>query len=385
MNFPASTDRVEIALLLSEKRFRDAFEFAAHGMALIGLDGSYLKVNKAFCTIVGYSQEELVLSDFQSITHSDDLDSNVANMHRLLRGEIPSYQAEKRYLHKQGHTVWAHLSLSVVHDHTGAPLYLVSQIQDTSEQKRAEEALAMSYAEMEQRVKDRTAELGEAYTTLRRYAQHQQQIKEHERRSFARELHDELGSGLTALKMGLVWLSKNLAADRVHLEEKIASLSNLTDRTLDTVRRISQDMRIGLLDDIGLVAALDWQIKEFSKRSGIGYEWHPDERAEEFAFRHDVGTALFMICKEALTNVSRHANATKVIVRLSVGPGIVLSIEDNGKGIDEERVANRQSFGLLGMRERLFPYDGTLEISGDKERGTMIRAIIPEAREEAAR
>jgi two-component system sensor histidine kinase UhpB len=377
MDFTSSTNRVEIALLLSEKRFRDAFEFAAHGMALVGLDGSYLKVNKAFCEIVGYSQEELILANFQSITHPDDLASDLENVRRMLRGEIPSYQVQKRYRHKQGQTVWALLSASMVRDHTGGPLYFVCQIQNISEQKRAEERLARAHAEMEQRVRDRTAELDAAYTTLHRYAQHQQQLKEHERRAFARELHDELGGILTVLKMGLAWLSKNPTAEGIKVEEKIASLSDLTDRSLDVVRKISRDMRIGLLDDVGLVAALDWQVKEFSKQSAIACEWLTNHTAEEFPFSHDLGTALFRICQEALTNVSRHAEATRVTVKLTVGDCIALSIQDNGKGITAEQIANTQSFGLLGMKERLFPYDGTLVITNTEEHGTIIRAIMP--------
>ena len=140
------TERVQAegALRESQERFRHAFEGAAIGMALVGIDGRFLKVNRSFVEMLGRSEQELIATDFQAITHQDDLDVGLNYMQAMLAGEIGSCQFEKRYLHKLGHDVWALLSFSLLRDPDGSPLYFVSQVQDITERKRAEEALRAS-------------------------------------------------------------------------------------------------------------------------------------------------------------------------------------------------------------------------------------------------
>src|SRR5215216_4207524 len=133
--------RAESALRESEQRFRGSFERAATGMALVGTDGRFLRVNRSLCEILGYTERELLRKTFQEITHPDDLDADLDQVRRMLDGEIRTYQMEKRYIHKEGHVVWALLSVSMVHDEEGEPLYFVSQIQDISERKALEERL----------------------------------------------------------------------------------------------------------------------------------------------------------------------------------------------------------------------------------------------------
>src|SRR5918997_5334082 len=133
--------RAESALTESEQRFRGSFESAATGMALVGTDGRFLRVNRSLCEILGYPERELLEKTFQKITHPDDLEVDVEHLRRLLARKIRTYQTEKRYLHQDGHVVWALLSVSVVHDEEGEPLYFVSQIQDVSEHKVLEERL----------------------------------------------------------------------------------------------------------------------------------------------------------------------------------------------------------------------------------------------------
>lgn len=145
--------RTELALRESQERFSKAFNEAAIGMALVAPDGRWLEVNRALCEIIGYSAVELRNSNFQAITHPDDLEADVTLVHRLLRGEIPNYQMEKRYIHKQGHVVWILLSVSLVHDSLGTPLYFISEIQDITERKRAEVALRESEALLQEVLK----------------------------------------------------------------------------------------------------------------------------------------------------------------------------------------------------------------------------------------
>lgn len=127
------------ALRESEEGFRGAFDFAAIGMALVAPNGQWLQVNRSVCEITGYTADELLSRTFQDITHPDDLRTDLAFVHQMLAGEIRTYQMEKRYFHKAGHVVWILLSVSLVHDAHGAPLYFISQIQDISQRKRAEE------------------------------------------------------------------------------------------------------------------------------------------------------------------------------------------------------------------------------------------------------
>src|SRR5713226_9840359 len=137
---PSSSEsrRMELELRESEERFRGAFESAAIGMALVAPDGRWLRVNPSLCRIVGYSPEELLATTFQAITHPEDLDTDVEFAQRMLGGSIPHYQMEKRYFHKDGHLVWILLSVSLVRDADGRPLYFVSQIQDIGARKQAE-------------------------------------------------------------------------------------------------------------------------------------------------------------------------------------------------------------------------------------------------------
>src|SRR5215217_1515337 len=136
--------KFESALRESEQRFRGSFERAATGMALVGTDGRFLRVNRSLCEILGYTERELLRKTFQEITHPDDLDADLDQVRRMLDGEIRTYQMEKRYFHKEGHVVWALLSASVVHDEEDEPLYFICQIQDVSERKKVEKAIIES-------------------------------------------------------------------------------------------------------------------------------------------------------------------------------------------------------------------------------------------------
>ncbi|WP_220634312.1 sensor histidine kinase [Georgfuchsia toluolica] len=225
--------------------------------------------------------------------------------------------------------------------------------------------------------KNRTLQLDlmRSQEQLRELSSHLQFAKEQERARIARELHDDLGSTLTAIKIDLMRLRGGLPAERADLAQKIDSASSLLDHAMDTVRNVSQSLRPGILD-YGLQAAIEWQTQEFEERLGITCELHC--HADIVSLDADASTALFRIFQETLTNISKHANATKVIVTL-IGDDemVLLEVEDNGHGIATRDMDKVGSFGIRNMRERVGALGGEIEIEGNVDRGTRVCVTIP--------
>ncbi|HSH93374.1 MAG TPA: PAS domain-containing sensor histidine kinase, partial [Roseimicrobium sp.] len=215
---------------------------------------------------------------------------------------------------------------------------------------------------------------------LRQLAARGQEIREEERISIARELHDELGQAMTLLTIDLAWLSTRIGKT-VHseakppLEEKICSMEQSVQSTLVIIRRILCALRPPLLDELGLREAIDWQMQEFSKRVGIRYDL--DSMPITLLSNASV-TAVFRIFQEVLTNVARHARASKIkIVLRESSKGFVMQVEDNGVGFSEAKSPKSNSFGILGMRERAWSVGGELEIGGRPGQGTTVILRIP--------
>ena len=203
---------------------------------------------------------------------------------------------------------------------------------------------------------------------------HIEQVKEQERTRIAREIHDDLGGNLTAIKMALSMLTERLPADQPQLLERAAYVDALVDRSIDAVHRISLDLRPAMLD-FGLVAALEWQSGEFEKQNGISCAF--TSNAKEIDLSNDHATALLRMLQEALTNIAKHAGASQVTVRLQrLSDGITLSIADNGRGILPTERSKPGSFGLRGMSERAKALGGTMELSGAAGGGTVVTVKI---------
>jgi len=211
---------------------------------------------------------------------------------------------------------------------------------------------------------------------LRALAGRLQSVREQEQIRIAREIHDGLGQVLTGLKMDLTWLEGKLLADQKPLIEKIASMYRLIDDTIHSVRKIASGLRPEVLDEAGLAAAIGWQAKEFQLRTGI--RCMVDVPPESDGLDPERSTAVFRIFQEVLTNVARHANATRVDVHMRLDADLLkLQIQDNGKGITPAEIQNPKSLGILGMRERVLPFDGRIEISGIRGKGTQVAVSIP--------
>jgi PAS domain S-box-containing protein len=211
---------------------------------------------------------------------------------------------------------------------------------------------------------------------LRELSRFLESVREDERTRLAREMHDELGQTLTALKIDLSWLARRLLQERQPLLEKTASMGELIDEAIQTVKRIATELRPGVLDDLGLADAIEWQTQELGKRTDITFRFNA--YPEQVIVDRDRSTAIFRICQEALTNVVRHADATRVSVSLKKGSSrISLRIRDNGKGVEESQTLDPGALGLLGMRERARDWGGEVAITGAPGKGTLVVVSIP--------
>jgi signal transduction histidine kinase len=211
---------------------------------------------------------------------------------------------------------------------------------------------------------------------LRALARQLQSVREEERSRIAREIHDELGQALTGLKMDLSWIAKRLPAGNEPLAEKAGAMFSLIDGTIGAVRRIATGLRPEVLDQLGLAAAIRWQAREFQVRTGI--RCYVDVPVNGIALDAERSTAVFRIFQELLTNVTRHAAATRIDVALRAREAaLVLEVGDDGKGIDAAQLTSAKSLGLIGMRERVVPFGGRVEISGIPGKGTRALVSIP--------
>ena len=211
---------------------------------------------------------------------------------------------------------------------------------------------------------------------LRALAVRLQSVREEEWTRIAREIHDELGQELTGLKMDLTWVAKKLPLDQKALAAKIGSMFDVIDGTIQSVRKIATRLRPEVLDELGLGPAIDWQAKEFQKRSGI--RCRLSLPSDALGLDRERSTAAFRVFQELLTNIARHANATRIDVAMQVDSGaLVLAVEDNGKGMDESVIFSPKSLGLLGMRERVLPFGGKVEFARAGDQGTRVTVSIP--------
>jgi PAS domain S-box-containing protein len=360
------------ALRESEELFRTSFENATVGVCLVGIDGRFFSVNPTLCEMLGYKKEELEQLSFNDITVEEDKHLGTNFVSRAINGDIYRANFEKRYVHKDGRIVWAYVSTALVPQPVkGRRRFFISYIQDITERKQAEEQLKAKSEQLR------------ALTISVRSAREAEGIR------IAREIHDELGSALTSLKWDLEEMGKVVSrTDDISLSSplrmKIAGMSSLVDSTIDAVRRISAELRPSILDDLGLAAAVEWQAEQFQARTGIqcNYEGLPGQ----IELDPERSTAVFRIFQEALTNVLRHAQATRIEVSLDERDDeVVLRVQDNGRGILESESTGFRSLGLLGMRERAELIGGSLEIMGVEGVGTTVVLRVPHLRDRDAR
>jgi len=214
---------------------------------------------------------------------------------------------------------------------------------------------------------------------LRDLASYLQNVREQERTRIAREIHDDFGQSLTILKMDLSWLKKHIVQDQPPVQNKIDSMFKVIDASLQTLHTVSSELRPVILDDFGLESAIEWQAEEFQNRTSV--RCRVDSSVADLDLAKEQSTAIFRIFQEILTNIMRHSGATEVDVRLQMNEDtLLLEVVDNGRGITEAEIGDSRSFGLLGIRERLYPWNGQVDFIGRLNKGTRVTVRVPISR-----
>jgi len=337
----------------SEERYRQFFERAPFGIGIATLDGKVLSINEAMERITGFSLEGLKGTNLADIYMNPD---DRAELLRILETSESVVDYPAMLKRKDGTRYQASLTLGIVN--LAGQRVLQTLIQDITERKRTEEALI------------------ESREQLRALAGRLEAVREDEHTRISREVHDELGQALAVLKMDLDWVARRLPEVDAAGRDRTASMLHLVDDTIARVRRISTELRPGMLDDLGLLPSLEWQAREFADRTGL--ECKLDLGGEDLVLEPGLVTTLFRVSQELLTNVARHAGATWFRLGMHDDPDqLTLIVSDDGQGITPDQVSNPKSLGLLGMRERVGAWGGDVTFHGVAGKGTEITVRVP--------
>lgn len=333
--------RVEVALQQKETKYRSLFENSLDAVLMVAGDGSVAAANQAAFGLFGMSEEELLGCS------RGDLIATPLAAGKQEEGEAHLFEADLR--RKDGSLFPAELSSASIADGAGA--FLI--IHEITQRKWAEQL-------------------------QRNLSKHEQDIQEQERLSLSREVHDEIGQNLTALKLDLSWIERRLQAPEQELTGRIKEMREGLDRLIVKAQHITATLRPPLLDNLGLAAAIEWQAGEFTRRTGIPCHLMLDEGVEVES--QQSATMMMRIFQEALTNVVRHAGAGEVAVSLCRrGERILLEICDDGCGISGAELNSASAFGIMGMRERAGLCRGELTVQGSPGEGTTVSLTIPAA------
>lgn len=353
--FAISEKNVQLALKSSREKYKHLFDYNPMPMWMISYpERNFIDVNRAALKHYGYTREEFLQMNVLDIRPPKDVDL----FKKMLNGLNPGsdYTGIWRHRKKNGDIIRVEI---IAHEivYEGNNVRLILAI-DIDAKIKAEEKLQQSYQQ------------------IRQLATHLQNIREEERTNIAREIHDELGQQLTGLKMYISWLTKKIKPQDPEIKTKFANTMELIEDTIKSVRKISTELRPSMLDDLGLLAAMEWQSNEFEKRSGIPIEFINLTNNE--LIPHKYTTGLFRIFQESLTNVARHAEATKVTSSLLFKDSqLILNIQDDGKGFILHNIGSKKTLGLFGMKERAMEMGGSYEIISEPGLGTTVSIKIP--------
>ena len=353
------------------------------------MQGNCIFINRAASEMIGYSADEALQRNMHHLIHHSHNDGS----HYPVE-DCPIFHAFSHGLpcHIESEVLWRKDGTSFPAEYTSHPIVertpdggevilgAVATIKDITERKQAETLLKQTNDELERRVQERTAELTSALADLRQLAAYLETVRESERTRIAREIHDELGSLLVALKMDVNWLGKRVD-DRPPLLEKCRGMGKLIDTAVDNVGRIITDLRPSILDHQGLWAALSWQAQEIIKSAELEASVQMHIAAGVETPERSQATAIFRIFQEILSNIARHAQARTVHIRVLVDPPpdpvLYIEVRDDGIGATREELNSPQSYGVAGMRERAAHFGGKLSIDGLPGQGTSVKLVMP--------
>ena len=370
-------------------------ESTGEGIFGVDLDGHCMFINRAGARMLGFEPAEVLGHNMHELTHHSHEDGShypdaACPIFNAFRQGLPC-RIDSEVFWRRDHTAFAVEYSSYPIMDAGQVRGAVITFVDITERKRAADALHRAKAELELRVAERTGELTAALARQRELAAYSETVREEERTRIAREVRDELGSLLVVLKMDVNWLDKRLSeqpgrgADAAQamgerMRGKCQNMSRLIERAVDNVGRIISDLRPSILDHQGLWAALEWQAHEFVEAAELELEWdmQPGETPELPALPEPAAMAVFRIFKEMLSNVGRHAQASRIAVRIAAdSERLRITVEDNGNGASAEAFEAPDAYGVMGMRERARHLGGHIAISSEVGHGCAFTLVLP--------
>ena len=351
--------KAELELADSAQKYRMLFNNANDAvfvtqLSKLKLYGDFIEVNEVACKKLGYTKDEFLKLSPSAIISPKFIDEFNKQTERLLTNSHVIYEL----VHKAKDSKHIPVEISShLFTYEGKPTVL-SIARDITARKRVEEKLRKTGLR------------------LRNLASHLQTIREEERTTIAREIHDELGQVLTVLKIQITLLSNKLRDDQQELKDKIISISKMIDDTVEKVQRITAKLRPYILDELGLIPAIEWQAQEFQDVTGIKCSFTLPN--DELFLDSEKSTAIFRIFQEALTNIARHSKAKLISISIHLKAEILmLIVKDNGIGIAQEQTKDFKSLGIIGMKERALILGGEVTVEGTPGKGTEVRVEIP--------
>jgi PAS domain S-box-containing protein len=375
-----------------QKQLALLLESTGEGIYGIDMRGLCTFINRAGASMIGREPEEVLGRNMHDLTHHSYSDGQPYAAHdcaifNAFRQGLPCRIDTEVFWHRDQHCFPVEYSSYPLMD-GDTVLGAVVTFVDITERKRAADALQAAKTELEQRVVERTQALSVALGQLRELSAYSETVREEERTRIAREVHDELGSLLVALKMDVNWMDKRLSeqrqrtpheaeAMRTRLRSKCQNMSGLIERAVDNVGRIITDLRPSILDHQGLWAALEWQAHEFAQSSELVLDWAM-QGTEGVELPEPEAMAVFRIFQEMLSNVARHAHATALALRIQVAAGVLtISVQDNGCGASPLAIEAPTAYGVMDMRERARHFGGQLEITSQMGLGSTFTLRLP--------
>lgn len=346
--------QIEKAIERVAREWRSTFDAARDAILMLDRRARIIRVNLATTRLLGCDFAELLGESLKQVVRDRlDLDDpfGIEQVWKQ-RGQV------RRDVQLDGGGRWIRSTIDPVADNGGEMTGAIVFLADISSEKQAD------------------VRVRETLKQMRRLSSHLQVVREEERKSIAREVHDELGHALTALKMEIAWMGRQLGATHPELTDHVGSVTSLVDQTISTVRRISSELRPPVLDDLGLDAAIEWLAEDFQARTSLPVRVRLPEHVDNI--RGERAISAYRIVQEALTNAARYADAGKVEIDWNQDEATIrLEIRDDGKGFDPDARRPSSGFGLLGMEERARDLEGELAVDSQRGSGTLIRLSFP--------